>query len=121
MKGSKFVLNYVHLLYHKCHKTDANSGGSYIDSPEWMKNKKATIIPLIKKTTNHELNHKECKKYSQRIAKIKHFINKYNWGGINFSSETDDYKKIEKDIVKIALYFFYAKKENDILYCCFKT
>ena len=39
---------------------------------------------------------KKLKKYPLRITKIKHFINKYNWKGINFSSEKDDWKKIEK-------------------------
>ena len=40
MKGSEFVFDYVHLLYHKCHKINLNRGGSYIDSPDWIKNKK---------------------------------------------------------------------------------
>ena len=41
MKGSKFVLDYVHLLYYKFHKINPNHGGSYIDSPDWTKNKKS--------------------------------------------------------------------------------
>ena len=40
------------------------------------------------------LNHEELKKDLQRITKIKLFINKYNWEGINFPSERDDWKKI---------------------------
>ena len=32
IKGSKFVFDYVQLLYYKCHKTNPNHGGSYIDS-----------------------------------------------------------------------------------------
>ena len=43
MKGSEFVFDYVHLLYYKYHKINPNSDGSYIDSPDWIKNKKATI------------------------------------------------------------------------------
>ena len=49
VKGSEFVFNYVHLLYHKCHKINPNRGGSYIDSPDWIKNRKATINPINKK------------------------------------------------------------------------
>ena len=41
MKGSEFVFNYVHLLYYKCHKKNRNCSGSYIDSPDWIKNKKS--------------------------------------------------------------------------------
>ena len=42
MKGSGFVFDYVHLLYYK-YKINLNRGGSYVDSPDWIKNKKATI------------------------------------------------------------------------------
>ena len=41
MKGSDFVFNYGHLLYSKCHKINPNRGGLYIDSPDWIKNKKS--------------------------------------------------------------------------------
>ena len=30
----------------KCHKINPNRGGSYIDSHDWIKNKKATINPI---------------------------------------------------------------------------
>ena len=29
MKGSEFVLDYVHLLYYKCHKINLQRGSSY--------------------------------------------------------------------------------------------
>ena len=44
------------------------------------------------------------KKDLQGITKIKLFINKYNWKGINIPS------KIEKNNVTIALIVLYAKK-----------
>ena len=97
MKGSEFVFDYVHLLYYKCHKINLNCGGSYIDSPNWIKNKKATINPSNKKdnkcvqyAVTVVLNHEEIKKDPQIITKIKPFINKYNWQGINFPSEKDN-------------------------------
>ena len=37
MKGSEFVLDYLHLLYYKCHKINLQRGSSYIDSPCQMK------------------------------------------------------------------------------------
>ena len=49
MKGSEFVFDYVHLLYNKCYKVNPNCSGSYIDSPYWIKNKKATINRINKK------------------------------------------------------------------------
>ena len=40
------------------------------------------------------LIHEEIKKDPQRTTKIKPFINKYNWKGINFPSEKDNWKKV---------------------------
>ena len=48
LKVSEFVVNYIQLLYSKCHKIHQSCGGSYTDSPDWRKNKKA-IINLINK------------------------------------------------------------------------
>ena len=52
------------------------------------------------------------KKRSAKNKKIKPFINKYNWEGINFPSEKDDWKKFEKNNVTIALNVLHAKKEK---------
>ena len=46
MTGSEFIFDYVQLLYYKCHKINLKHGGSYTDSPYWIKNKKATINPI---------------------------------------------------------------------------
>ena len=32
-------------MYYKCHKVNFEHSGSYIDSPEWIKSKKATVKP----------------------------------------------------------------------------
>ena len=42
MKGSEFAFDYVYLLYYKCHQVNLNCGGSYIDSPEWVKNQNSS-------------------------------------------------------------------------------
>ena len=87
MKGSEYVFNYVCLLYYKSHKINPNCGGSYIDSPDWIKNKKSTINPVNKKRQmfsvpcNSRLKswrNQQQKKKTQRKVKIKPFINKYN-------------------------------------------
>ena len=51
-------------------------------------------------------------KHSERIKKSNFFINRYNWEGINFPSEIDDGKKIEKNNLIIALNVLYTKKEK---------
>ena len=40
---------------------------------------------------------------------MKLFINKYNWKGINFPSEKDNWKKFEKNNVTIALNVLHTK------------
>ena len=45
MKGSELVFDNVDLLYNQLHKIILNQGESYIDSPKWLKNIKATINP----------------------------------------------------------------------------
>ena len=67
------------------------------------------------------LNYEEIKKDPQKRTKIKLFINKYNWEGINYPSENDDWKKFEKNNVTIALNVSYAKKEKNMSRFCFKT
>ena len=44
MRDSDFIFECVRLLYYKC--PNFEHGGSYIDSPHWIKNKKATINPI---------------------------------------------------------------------------
>ena len=56
------------------------------------------------------LNHEDIGKHSERITKIKLFINKCTWEGIHFPSEKDGRKKIEKNNVTIVLNVFYVKK-----------
>ena len=77
IKGSEFVFDYVHLLYYKCHKINLNRAGSYINSPDWIKSKKATINPINKKDNKYfqcaitvALNHEEIKKEPQKQQKL---------------------------------------------------
>ena len=115
--------DYVQLLHYTCHKINLNRGGSYIDSPDWIIKKKN---PINKKDKCFQyvvtvvLNYEEIKKDPHRTKKIKPFINKYNWEGINYLLEKDDWKKNDKNNVTIALNVLYTKKEK-IYSACFKT
>ena len=80
MKGSKLIFDIVDLLYYKFLKISLNRGGSYTDSPNWLKNKKATINPknnndkCFKYAITGALNHKSIVKDQQEISKINLFI-----------------------------------------------
>ena len=75
---------------------------SYIKSSEWLKSKKATINP---KNINDDncfqysiavaLDHKNIGIDLQRILKIKPFITRYNWDGIEFPATQKDRKKFK--------------------------
>ena len=110
MKKSDFVFDGVDALFYKLHKISLNKGGSYIDSPKWLKDKKATINPKNKKADNCfqyaiavALNYQNIKNNPERISKIKPSINKYNWKGINFPSHKEDWNNFEKNNKSIAL------------------
>ena len=83
MRGSNFIFACVSLLYYKCHKINFKRGKSYIDSPDWMKNKKAAINSINKKdikcfqyTVTVVFSYEEIKKDPKRITKIKPFYRK---------------------------------------------
>ena len=44
-RGSEFIFENVDLLYYYFHRIDMRKSGSYIETPEWLKNKKSTINP----------------------------------------------------------------------------
>ena len=80
MKGSNFEFDGVNFLYYDFSKMSIYRGGSYIDSPKWLKDKKSTINP---KNNDHKcfqyavtlaLNLNRINKHPQRISKIKPFI-----------------------------------------------
>ena len=45
MKGSEYCFDSVDVLYYNLNKISLSRGESYVDSPKWLKNKKATINP----------------------------------------------------------------------------
>ena len=45
MKGTDFIFDSVQLMYYNCHIVNFKHGGLYIDPPNWLRNKTATINP----------------------------------------------------------------------------
>ena len=39
-RGSEFVFDSIDILCYKLHKISLNRGGSYIDSPQWLRKKR---------------------------------------------------------------------------------
>ena len=113
MKGSEFEFDGVDFLYYDFNKISINRGGSYIDSPKWIKNKKSTINPKNNDYKSFEyavtlaLNLDKINNHPERISKIKPFIDQYNWNEIDFPSTSKDWKKFELNN-EIALNILYV-------------
>ena len=97
IKGSSFTFERVDLLEYHLHKISLNRGSSYINTPEWIKNKGVTINPKNTKNNNcfqyaitAALNHQNIDHHPERISKLKPFINNYNWKDIEFLSRSKD-------------------------------
>ena len=119
MRGSEFVFDNADSLYYKLHKISLNRGGSYIDSPKWLKNKKATINPKNNDDKCFQyaiivaLNNEQIKKDTKRIIQIKPFIDQYNCKEIDFQSHGKDWNEFEKNNKTIALNFLYVPHNTE--------
>ena len=78
MRRSEFIFDSVDLLYYNLQKINLNrKGSSYIDSPKWLKNKKATINPknndnnCFQYALTAALNYQNIKSNPERISKIE--------------------------------------------------
>ena len=118
MRGKDFIFDTVQLMHYKCHKVNFKRGGSYIDSSEWIKKKKAIINTkntdgkCFQYTSTAASNYEEIESHAERTSNIKLFINKYNWEGINYALKIDDWKMFEKNNPAIALIFCKLKKKK---------
>ena len=45
MRGSEFEFDVINILDYNFNETSIYRGGSYINSPKWLKDKKSTINP----------------------------------------------------------------------------
>ena len=80
MRGSDFVFNGVNYLYYDFNRISISKGGSYIESPKWLKDKKSTVNQKnndnkrFQYATTLALNFNKIDKNPQRTSRIKPFI-----------------------------------------------
>ena len=101
--GCNFLFESVDLLSYHIHKTTMKRGSSYIKSPKWILNKKATINlkneddECFQYSIVIALHHKKIKNHPERISPIHHYFSfDYNWEGIEFPARIKDWKRFEK-------------------------
>ena len=126
MKGSNFEFDGVKFLYYDFNKITISRGGSHIDSPQWLKNKKSTINPInndykcFQYAVTLALNLDKIRKNSQRISKIKPFIDQYNWKDIDFPATSKDWKILEPNN-EIALNILYVPHNTKKIHVAYKS
>ena len=126
MKGSDFAFDGVNYLYYDLNKRSISKGGSYINSPKWLKGKKSTINPknndykCFQYAFNLALNLDKINGHSQRISKIKPFIEEYNRKDIDFPSTSKDWKKFELNN-KVALNILYVPHNTKKIEIAYKS
>ena len=127
MTGSEFIFDSVNLLYYHLQKIILKRGGSYIDSPEWFKNKKAATNPknndnnCFQYTLTVAWSYHNIRKKPQRKSKIKPFINQYDWKKIDFPSNKKDWKKSELDNKTIALNILFVPYNTEEIRLAYKS
>ena len=99
-------------MYYNLNKVSLSRGGSYIDPPKWLKNKKATINPQNNKddrcfqyAVTVTLNYEQIGDHPERISKIKPFIGKYDWKEI-FQHRLKIGKNLSQTINELLLIFY---------------
>ena len=84
MRGSEFIFDSIDSLYYNLNKISISRGGSYIDSPKCLKNKKTTINPkhnddkCFQYALTATLNYEQIQSHPERISKISPFIDQYS-------------------------------------------
>ena len=93
LKGSSYIFERIDLLEYHLHK---NTGSSYINSHEWMKNKGVKINPKNKDNKCFQyaitpgLSYQNIDCHPERISKLEPFINNYNCKDIEYPSYSKD-------------------------------
>ena len=96
MRETEFIFDSVDALYYDLNKISLSKDGSYIDSPEWLKNKKATINP--------KNNDDKCFQYA-----------------LTFALNYEQIKKILKEYQKLSLLLISIIGKKLIFHCIERT
>ena len=129
MKGSEFIFYSVDVLHYHLQKTSLKrTRSSYIDSPEWIKNKKLTINPKNNDDNCFgyaiiaPLNHKQkIKNYPQWITNHKPSTDQYDWKGIDFPSHKKNWKNFELNNKSIVLNILFVPYNAEKIRLAYKS
>ena len=87
------------------------------NSSEWLRSKKESITNednCFQNALNDSLDYQKIKKDPQKTSKLKPYINQYNWKGIKFPSDKEDWKRFQQNNKEIALNIFVPHNKKEI-------
>ena len=121
--GIEFMHESVALLYYENMKIDMERTESYIASPDWLRNKGATINPRNKDDnkcfqyaitlalTYNKIRKKELKSIPKKIKQVN----------IYFSSYQKDWEKFEQNNTSIALNILFVSYNSEEIKLAYKS
>ena len=114
LRGSDIIFNGVNYLFYDFNRVSISKGGSYIESPKWLKDNKCTVNQknndnkCFQYAATLALNFNKIDKNPQRISRIKLFIENYNWNDINFPGTKKEWNRFEVNNKNVALNILYV-------------
>ena len=101
LRDSKFVLDSIMYTDIRIHMLNLMRGSSYIPLPDWLSKKKAIINPknldekCFKWSVIAGLKWEEIDRDHQRVSKLRHYENEFDWSRMSFPVSTSDISKFE--------------------------
>ena len=99
-----------------------------LNSSGWLRAKKEEIINNnnnnnnnFQNASNDVLNYQTIETHPEIISKLKPFINKYNWKGIDFPAGSKDWVKFEKNNETIELNVLYIPRNTKTANVAYKS
>ena len=106
---SGFTLDKIMHMYINFHRLALTRGGSCIEWPEWLKDKKAMINrqnkdkDCFKWAVIAALHHEDIKHHPDRISLLRTYESQHNWKGLEFPVSIKKIDKFEKNNPGIAV------------------
>ena len=97
---------------------------SELNSLGWLRGKKEAIINndnSFQNALDDALNYQNIKINPERISKLKPYINKYNWEGIEFPAGPKDWKKFEQNNKTIALNILFVPYNTETIRVAYRS
>ena len=95
---------------------------TFVEFPDWIKNKKCAINPQNKNdnrcfqySVTAALNYQKISNNPERILKIKPFTDQYNWNEINFPPQEQDYITLEMKNKSITLNVLCVQRNTEVM------